>query len=248
MAIPLARSWTSIGPWRIGAWSSPNSGGSRPVVLVHGFGVSGRYWHPLARRLARRHPVYVPELPGHGGSTRPPEALDVPGLREVLAAWMDAAGLARAALVANSLGCQIAADLAARDPGRVSALVLAGPTVDPAARSAPAQIARLALSAPVEHPGLYPIILRDYLRAGPRQLQAELRHMLRHRIEEHLPAVAAPTLVVRGTLDRIVPHRWAREAVRLLPRGRLVEIPLGGHAAHYTRAGAVARQVLAFLA
>jgi 2-hydroxy-6-oxonona-2,4-dienedioate hydrolase len=237
---------TAVGSYRISArvWSESRS---LPVVLVHGFGVSGRYWHPLAKHLAPVRTVWVPDLPGHGESPGPVQALNVPELAAVLARWMEAVGIGRAVLAGNSLGCQTAAELAAHEPARVEALVLAGPTVDPRARSALAQAGRLALSAAVEHPAIYPRVLADYARAGPRRLVGELNHMLRHRIEDVLPRVAAPALVIRGAFDRVTPRRWAREVTRMLPHGRLTEIPLGGHAAHYSRAGRVASAILEFL-
>jgi pimeloyl-ACP methyl ester carboxylesterase len=219
-----------------------------PVVLVHGYGVANRYWRPLAERLAHRFPVYLPDLPGHGRTRHRGAPLDVPGLAGALGGWMDAVGLDRAVLVGNSLGCQVAVELAAGDAGRVAALVLAGPTVDPRARSAGRQFLRLLLSGPVEHPAILPIIFGDYRRTGLARLRAELRHMLRHRIETLLPSVAAPTLVIRGMLDRVAPRRWAAEAAALLQRGSLVEIPFAGHAAHYTRPDRVAAHVIGFLA
>jgi pimeloyl-ACP methyl ester carboxylesterase len=239
---------TPVGAWSIHALGAgPAQAVAPPVVLVHGYGVAGRYWLPLARRLAARFPVYVPDLPGHGRSSTPSRALDVPELVGALGGWMAAAGVGPAVVVGNSLGCQVAAELAARDPARVAALVLGGPTVDPRARSAARQLVRLLLSAPAEHPGIYPIILGDYLRVGVARLLAELGHMLRHRIEEVLPSVAAPTLVLRGTLDRVAPRRWADEAAALLPRGTVAEVPFAGHAAHYTRPDAVADRIVRFV-
>jgi len=221
--------------------------GTVPLVLVHGLGVSGRYWRPLAEVLSAYRQVWVPELPGHGRSDRPGRALEVPLMASVLADWMTRVGLGRAVLVGNSLGCQVALELAVRDPDRVTALVLAGPTVDPAARSAGKQILRLVLSAPPEHPALYPIVVADYARAGPRQIRGELRAMLRHRVEAVLPRVTAPTLVLRGQFDRVVPRAWAERATALLPDGRLVEIGFAGHAAHYSRPRRVAGAVQRFL-
>lgn len=240
---------TTVGPWRMHALAARAEGAAGPpVVLVHGYGVANRYWRPLAERLAHRFPVYLPDLPGHGRTRHRGAPLDVPGLAGALGGWMDAVGLDRAVLVGNSLGCQVAVELAAGDAGRVAALVLAGPTVDPRARSAGRQFLRLLLSGPVEHPAILPIIFGDYRRTGLARLRAELRHMLRHRIETLLPSVAAPTLVIRGMLDRVAPRRWAAEAAALLQRGSLVEIPFAGHAAHYTRPDRVAAHVIGFLA
>ena len=217
--------------------------GAPPLVLVHGLGVSSAYWVPLAARLAERHAVYVLDL-----RAEDEEPVDEIGdLAEVVVAWLDALGVRRATLVANSLGCQTAAEVAARWPERVASLVLVGPTVDPTARGFWRQAARLAASAPFEPPALDAIVVGDYLRLGPRAFAGEVRAMLRHRPESALARLRAPTLVVRGAHDRIVPRRWAAEAARLA-RGSWVEVPDAGHAVHFDEPDAVAAVIERFLA
>src|SRR5437868_5910064 len=44
-------------------------GTGTPLVLIHGYGVSGRIWQPTLRYLAQHHQVFVVDLPGHGSST-----------------------------------------------------------------------------------------------------------------------------------------------------------------------------------
>ena len=58
----------------------------------------------------------------------------------------------------------------------------------------------------------------------------------------------APTLVVRGSRDTIVPEGWAREVAALLPRGRYAEVPGGPHCVNYTTPGRFTRRAMAFLA
>ena len=84
------------------------------VVLVHGLVVSARYMIPAMKRLALRHRGYAPDLPGFGKSGKPAHVPGVPGLSDALACWMRKLGLSRTALVGNSMGCQIIAELAAR--------------------------------------------------------------------------------------------------------------------------------------
>ncbi|MDX6489211.1 MAG: hypothetical protein QOK13_1826, partial [Gaiellaceae bacterium] len=72
------------------------------TVLLHGLGVSSRYFEPLARILAEKHRVVAVDLPGWDGSDRPDAVLDIPGLAGELAAWLDAEGLVRPRIVANS--------------------------------------------------------------------------------------------------------------------------------------------------
>jgi 2-hydroxy-6-oxonona-2,4-dienedioate hydrolase len=66
----------------------------RPMVLVHGLGLCGCYMLPVAERLARHVPVYLPDLPGFGDSAKPDRALDMPALADALAGWIEAMALA----------------------------------------------------------------------------------------------------------------------------------------------------------
>ena len=79
-----------------------------PVVLLHGYGVSGTYMLPLARSLAPSFSVFVPDLPGFGRSEHPLTPLGIADLASALADLLDAAGLQCPAFVANSMGCQVA--------------------------------------------------------------------------------------------------------------------------------------------
>ncbi len=241
--------WTVVDGRRVHARAAEGaaSEGSPAVVLVHGLVVSGRYMVPTLERLAPFHRVYAPDLPGFGQSEKPSRVLDVAGLSEFLAAWMRAVGLEGAALVGNSFGCQLIADLAVRCPGLVGRAVLQGPTMDPAARSVPRQIGRLLLDAPREPLSLVPIEFLDYLRAGTGRAWRTLRYALEDRIEDKLPEMGMPVLVVRGSRDPIAPQRWAEEAVRLLPNGRLVVIAGAAHAVNFGAPSELARVVRAFL-
>lgn len=208
--------------------------GGPAVVLVHGIVVSSRYMIPVANELAGFASVWAPDLPGFGRSSKPRRVLDVPELADALAAWMEVSGLDRPAVLGNSFGCQVAVDLAIRQPGRVSRLVLVGPTVDRHARTAPRQIWRWAQSAFHERPSLPFVVARDALDSRPRRIWRTFRHSLRDMVEEELPRIDVPALVVRGARDPIVSQRWAEEVAALLPRGRLVVVPETGHALNYS--------------
>jgi pimeloyl-ACP methyl ester carboxylesterase len=127
--------WTRVDGRRFHARHvGPEVATASPVVCVHGVGVSSRYMVATMAELASTFDVYAIDLPGFGLTDRPPEVLDVVGLADALAGWIQAAGVGRPALLANSVGCQIAVDCALRYPDRVSRMVLVGPTIDPIAR------------------------------------------------------------------------------------------------------------------
>jgi 2-hydroxy-6-oxonona-2,4-dienedioate hydrolase len=219
------------------------------VVLVHGIGVSNRYFLPTAGRLATRCTVHAPDLPGFGRSERLGGRPTVRRLADALEAWLDAAGLERPdALVANSFGCQLVLDLAARRPERVGGLVLVGPTVDRRARSLPRQAVRLVLDVSREPLALWALQAFDYALHLSKSGPAGFVEMVRDAPEEKAPHVQAPTLVVRGSRDPIVPSRWAEELAAALPHGSLAEIPGSPHAANYAAPDDLAWLILHFLA
>jgi 2-hydroxy-6-oxonona-2,4-dienedioate hydrolase len=88
-----------------------------------------------AERLAPTFRVYVPDLPGFGDSDKPSRVFDVAELADWLNRWIIATGLERVALLRNSFGCQVIADLAARHRQRVERVVLQGSTTPPEERS-----------------------------------------------------------------------------------------------------------------
>lgn len=92
----------------------------RPLVLLHGWGLSAAVWKPLLARLQPQRPVHVPDLPGHGNAA-PAGA--------TLASWADALLPAvpdNSVLVGWSLGAQLALELAQRHPQKIARLVLIG--------------------------------------------------------------------------------------------------------------------------
>jgi pimeloyl-ACP methyl ester carboxylesterase len=211
-----------------------------PVVLVHGFGVSGAYMLPIARALAPSFSAFVPDLPGQGKSTQLRGQVSISRLAAALGAWVEAEGLIRPAFVANSMGCQVVTELAARRPTRVGPMVLVGPTVDPARRAARRQLVS-ALQASAREPfSLLALMARDDRPTGVRTLLSTARSVLADRIEDRLPLIEQRALVVYGDKDSFVGREWAERVAGLLPRGRLRVVPGEPHAVHYTQPELVA--------
>jgi pimeloyl-ACP methyl ester carboxylesterase len=228
--------WTDVGGVRMHALAC---GRGRPVALVHGFGVGGNYMLPLARELAPHARVLVPDLPGQGKSEQN-GSHGIGELADKLGKWLVARRLRRPVLVANSMGCQVVTYLATERPDRVGPLVLIGPTIDPARRRAPHQIAAALRDAAREPYSLLGIAARDNAGAGLSYLLAMARSALADRIEDRLPMIEQQVVVVFGEADGFVSREWAAQAAALLPRGRLVVVPGEPHAVHYTRAGLIA--------
>ena len=228
--------WSEVGQLRVHTRATPPGPvqWTYPVVLVHGLGISSRYMMPAARCLAPYGPVYAPDLPGFGRSARPPKAWAVPDLAAFLAAWAETLSIDRAVWLGNSFGCQILVELALRHEKRVAGLLLQGMTPDAVHRSALRHVACLALDAFLEPPSLVFLAAGDYLRAGISRCWRTFRHLMADPIEDKLPHVRVPAIVVRGARDPIVSAQWAERAASLMPQGSLVIVQGAAHAVNYS--------------
>jgi pimeloyl-ACP methyl ester carboxylesterase len=201
---------------------------------------------PTAVRLARDFRVYALDLPGFGHSSKPPHALQLPAAAEVVAAWMSRMGLDRAAMVGNSFGCQVIAEFGLCYPNRLDRAVLQGPTIDCFARTAVRQFGRFLLDLPRERVPEYVINTHDYWRTGLHRGWETFQISLQDRIEDKLPRLGMPVLVVRGQHDPIVSQPWVEGLTALLPNGRLI-ITQGAHTPNFSEPDAFADVVRVFL-
>ncbi|WP_135467197.1 alpha/beta fold hydrolase [Crenalkalicoccus roseus] len=244
--VPLRSARRQAGPWRmharIAAGAPPP--GRVPVVMAQGLVISSLYFVPLLERLGRDFPAACPDLPGFGRSDAPERPLDTGGLADALAAWMRAEGMAPAALLGNSYGCQIAVECALRHPELVRALVLQGPTAPPELReSGP----RLAARGLLDWAREWRTGLLDQLRTSPFRGRFTQNEMRRHRIEERILGVSVPVLVVGGSRDPIAPPGWCERLARAAPRGACRVIPGAAHQMISASALELARVARAFL-
>ena len=231
-------------------WDGPPD--SPPLVLVAGLGMASRYWTAMADQLAGRFWLIAPDLPGFGQTPRPrdsrwPAGPTASEQADQLLAWLDASSLERVVLVGHSTGCQTVVDLAVRRPDRVEQLILAGPPFPPGQRTFLEQVLRLTWASAYEKLSLYPIITVDYWRAGiPRIVQQAIR-VMGEPLEEQLPSVVTPTLVIAGQLDPLGTLAWCERIVRLLPNGQLAVIEHTGHAMQHAAPADTAAAVEQFL-
>ena len=216
-----------------------------PLVLVHGFGVSGSYFISFAECMAADRAVHIPDLPGHGYSTTPSHPLDINGLAQALVDWLDVMGLKRCVLLGQSMGAQIAIEAAMRHEERFAGLILIGPTADPHAGLV-RHAFRLLKVAPFERLSLFTILFRDYLRMGGR-LIPECGAMLRDPVASKLERVHPPVLLLKGEYDAIVSDAWFYELRRGLGNPSELIIAGGGHAVQHSHPEEVAKALKPFL-
>jgi pimeloyl-ACP methyl ester carboxylesterase len=108
-----------------GFTSGHRGGSGSSLVLLHGFMDTWRSWELVLPTLERRHDVFALTLPGHAGGPPLGEGVSVRRLVDAVEYSMHAAGIEIAHLVGNSLGGDVALQLAAR--GRAKTVVAFAP-------------------------------------------------------------------------------------------------------------------------
>jgi pimeloyl-ACP methyl ester carboxylesterase len=99
-------------------------GRGRPVILIHGWIGSWRYWIPLMRQLQLKYAVYAIDLFGYGDSARNPARYTVNEQMQMLAGFMRELAIKKAAFVGHGLGAMVTAEFARNYPERVARMML----------------------------------------------------------------------------------------------------------------------------
>jgi pimeloyl-ACP methyl ester carboxylesterase len=192
-------------------------------VLVPGLGLDARAWSRVLPRLTTASTVVTLPTMGRPASAR--ADLRAPALARALAQELPRG--AALVLVGHSASCQVVVELATHDP-RVRALVLVGPTTDPAAATWPRIIGRWLRTARHEKAWEIPVLAPQYRRTGLASLMRGMDQLRRHRLDRALARVSVPVVVVRGEHDHIASSSWC-EGLSRLSGG---SVTTGGGAGH----------------
>lgn len=248
---------TRVGPLAV---SSEGPAGALPVLCVHGIPGSRRDFRYLAPLLAAGLRVHRLEMAGFGESP-PAGRATLAGWADALLAVADALACERFALLSHSFGGGAVVLAAARAGDRLAgAAVLASLGARRHRAFAMPPPAYAALSALIRFPASRPLFVaagrRFYRRIrltppdGWRELHLHTTLLASVRFAEIGAAarrIAAPVLVAHCADDRLVESEIARELAALIPGGRLLEYPSGGHHMQKTRAVELAPEIAAFL-
>ncbi|GAB1421438.1 alpha/beta hydrolase [Anaerolineales bacterium] len=108
-------------------------GRGRPVVLVHSWVGSWRYWVPLMQTLHLKYSVYALDLFGFGDSAKEPTKYDIQNQVEMLEVFLEKMGIPKVALLGHGLGALVATEFAHKHPTHVARMMLiAMPLFEPA--------------------------------------------------------------------------------------------------------------------
>lgn len=225
----------------------PRTAPNAPVfVLLHGIGMSHRYYRRLQQILAGHGDVHSLDLPGFGAAAKPDRQISVAEYAAVVSGTLDKLGTGAVVVVGHSMGTQFAAELALLRPDLVSHVVLIGPVVDSARRNVLIQALLLGVNSLTESPAGNAIVFTDYVRSGVRWYLTELPVMMSYDLEKKLSRIAQPVLVVRGSRDPVAPRSWCQKLAAIAAHGRFLEIPGKPHIVHHGAAARTAADILAF--
>jgi pimeloyl-ACP methyl ester carboxylesterase len=220
-------------------------------ALVHLHGAGGLRLTPGHDLLSRQFQVVAFEMPGFGKSPENDRTRDMPELAATMAKAADAVGLDQFNLMGTSFGGKTALWLAVQEPQRVGALVLEAPAaIRPSGVRAPSgspeEMARRLFAHPERMPPLPPADPAVQAKTGA--LVGRLRGPDRDAdLEARLRDLAIPTLVLFGTVDRVIPPEMGHFYKELMPNCNLVFVYDAGHAISTDRPEAFTEVVADFL-
>jgi pimeloyl-ACP methyl ester carboxylesterase len=222
------------------------------LVLLHGLSATHANWELTIPAFAHRWRVVAPDLPGHGQSGKPDAPYTTDFYAGVIRSFGRALGIGEAVVIGNSLGGQIAIELALSYPTWTRALVLAAPA---GGFGRSVRALRWAIGAAARPPVLrvaLPWALDRCVYDSTLAPCAERRRILAERLahedypsfaravtrslvgsiatgRQPLDRLSQPTLVVWGREDRLVAFSGSRQLLRVVPHARLAVLDRCGH-------------------
>lgn len=233
--------------------------GAAVLVMIHGFSASLQAWEPWVTRLSPDYRIITLDLPGHGLTEAPASyAPSIDGYADLVDALAGRLGVTSYVVIGNSMGGAAAWDDAVRHSGHVRALVLIDAAGWPLskAKGAPPLMYALMRSgvgrAALDHVDTRPmatsglksayvdpaLVTRalidryvDLSRApGHRDMLLRIQSRPAARVTpDTFKTIAAPTLVMHGQADALIPVADGRAFAAAIPGARLVTYPGVGH-------------------
>lgn len=238
----------------------------RPLILLHGYTDSSFSFSRVLPLLDPGHRVYALDQRGHGDSERPPGGYALSDFAADVLAFMDALGLERATLVGHCMGSLVAQRVALDAPERVARLALVSSmtsarrlegveelreAVEALEGPVPAAFAREFQAGTVY--GRLPEefmdgVVKESLKVPARVWRATLAGLLADDHAARLARIGAPTLILWGERDALLPRAEQDALAAALPHAELKVYPETGHSPHWERPAQFARDLEAFVA
>jgi 2-hydroxymuconate-semialdehyde hydrolase len=251
------------------------AGQGDPVVLLHGgeFGVNAELgWEKTIAALAEHHRVLAPDMLGFGGSAKVVDFTDGRGMRiRHIARFCGVLGVDSAHFVGNSMGAvNMFVDATSESPvlpARSLVMICGGGEIQRNEHSAAlydydatlSGMRRIveALFYDPSYPADDEYVRRRYessIAPGAWEALAAARFRRPGVVPSPPPSsarpygrIAAPTLVVEGECDKLLPSGWAAEIAAQIPGGRSCVVPKAGHCPQIERPSVINHILVDFL-
>jgi len=244
-------------------------GDGEPLLLIMGLAYPSDMWYRTRPVLAAKFRTIALDNRGVGRSDMPPGPYPIALMASDAAAVLDAAGVESAHVYGVSMGGMIAQELTLQNPKRVRSLILGctaggGPTAVQADPEVGQMIMARGVMSPEEAaeaavPFIYDpgtpraridedLAVRRPWFARPEAYIAQLQGIMAWEAYSRLPQIAAPTLVIHGETDRLVPVANGKLIAARIPGARLVTLPYASHIYMTDQEGPGHRAILEFLA
>ena len=220
-------------------------------VLIHGIGVSARYFVPLAHELSKYGDAILFDLPGFGGLPKPNEPMNIKSFARTVARTLTTLAKegrlsGQVIVLGHSMGAQVAMELAHIEPTLIDGVMLQGAPVNARERSLHEAALRFLQSSAHEPIKLGLIAARAYLLSGVAWFLETLPAMMNFAIEDRIEDYRGDLVISRGEYDSIAPRGWLAELCTSRGqdgRTRLVEVSGGAHSVIYKYADVVADEL-----
>lgn len=216
-----------------------------PIVLLHGYPLSGQIWKPVVERLKEHARVITPDLRGHGRSPVTDGEYSMRLLAEDVYALMKRLGIQKAVLAGHSMGGYVSLAFARAYPHCLAGLGMVASqaeadspekrqaryiTIEEVGRKGVKVVAKKMLPRLTGRKDLEPELLDIMLKTPKKGVVGVLKGMAeRPDAMEWLGEINAPAVVIAGAEDAVIPIERARTMAQMLARGWLVEVPQASH-------------------
>lgn len=206
-------------------------GRSRPVIFIHGWVGSWRYWVPSMQAASTGYRAYAMDLWGFGHTTWNPQMYSLDQQAELLVSFLDELGIGRIALVGHGLGAVVALKYAARFPESVDRLMLTSLPLggnSPPMRLRTAPVADLVDWLLEKLPALEPARM-DALRADPSAIRTSLENLASLDTLGLIQKLTTPCLLVHGQVDPVAQIPTAEVLAALPEQAHAIILEQSGH-------------------
>ena len=236
------------------------------LVLLHGLGASAERWMRVVPTLSKYYRLVIPDIIGSGYSDKPTVEYTIDFFLDFMQDFLEDLDIQRMNLVGSSFGGYLAAEFAIRFTDRVKKLILAAPAgimrsstrvLDQYIMAALYPTHDNALRAFKEmawDPNIVSVdIVKDFVNRMrlPNSKYAFMSTLLGIRDSQNflprLHRIDAPTLIIWGDSDKMIPPQYAKELEDTIPNNELVLMENCGHAPYVEKPREFNEIVLKFL-